>query len=70
MTDQNQTTTTQKLNIGQMVQAEVINLNPTPVTTSGVPSVRTVATSLTTGNVSIRYVPRPTQPAGNLDTTN
>jgi hypothetical protein len=69
MADQKETTVTQSLIIGQMVTAEVIPVTPIPETAPAVQRVRTVATSMTTGNVSIRYVPRPAQSGDILDTT-
>lgn len=69
MADQNEPTVAQSLISAQMVPADVIRVTPIPETTSGVQCVRTVATSMTTGNVSIRYVPRPALSGGNLETT-
>jgi hypothetical protein len=68
MPDENKTTVAQTLVIGQMAKADVIQRTQLPGTASSVQPVRTVATTLTTGNVSIRYVPRPAQSDGNSDT--
>jgi hypothetical protein len=68
MSEEKRTTVVQGLVIGQMVTAEVISEPRVAVTASGVQPVRTVATSHTTGNVSIRYVPRSGQSGGSVDT--
>lgn len=62
MSDEKKTTVDQSLVFGQMVEAQVIPVATDAITASGVPLVRTVTTSLTSGNVNIRYVPRPAQP--------
>lgn len=69
MADDKKTTVVQSLTIGQMVTAEVIRAGQPPETVSGTSPVRTVTTSMTTGNISVRYVPRPGQPGGAADTS-
>jgi hypothetical protein len=69
MSDEKRTTVVQSLVLGPMVKAEVIRTSTAPETAAGAQPVRTVATSKTSGNVSIRYAPRPSQPSGNVDTT-
>ena len=68
MGDKKDTTVLQSLTIGRMIEAQVIRTEDVPDTASGPQLVRTVATSLTTGSLSIRYVPRPVQSSG-ADTT-
>jgi hypothetical protein len=68
MSEEKRTTVVQQLVFGQMVVAEGIRAAHTTETVSGVQQVRTVATSHTTGNVSVRYVPRSGQAGGSIDT--
>lgn len=68
MSEEKRTTVVQNLVLGQMVIAEVISAPQAAVTASGVQPVRTVPTSHTTGNVSIRYVPRTGQSGGSVNT--
>jgi hypothetical protein len=69
MFDSSKTTFDQMPDTGRMMVVQGIPGRPLPDTTSGVPTVRTVTTSMTTGNLSVRYVPRPAQPGGATDTT-
>ena len=68
MAEDIETTVSQSLTIGQMATATVIRTKPTHETATGVQSVRTVTTTKTTGDVSIRYIPRPIPSGGDLDT--
>lgn len=68
MSDEKKTTVVQSLLVGQMVEAQVIPTATDTITASGVPWVRTITTSLTSGSVNVRYVPRPAQPGSGTGT--
>jgi hypothetical protein len=70
MANHNDATIPEPLSAGKMVEADIIRVTPLSATAANLQSLRTVTTSMTTGSVSIRYVPRPTQSYAEVDTTN
>jgi len=70
MSNEKKTTVIQSLVFGQMAEAQVIPAGAAAntITASGLPLVRTVTTSMTSGVVNIRYVPRPAQAGSGTDT--
>jgi hypothetical protein len=69
MANPKDTTISEPLAAGKMITADVIRVSSLPATAANMQSLRTVATSMTTGSVSIRYVPRPSQSSSGADTT-